>query len=161
MRTMSLAIRNVVFTFVVPGTGAVLVPLWILKRNPASATAWLALVPIALGVALYVWCVWVFAVVGRGTPGPWDAPRHLVDVGPYRWVRNPIYIGALAVILGEAWLFTSAALLVYAGEAAIVCHVFVIGYEERTLSRRFRESYAAYRLSVPRWLPRPPRSHAA
>ena len=153
---MSLAIRNVLFTFVVPGAGAVLIPWWILERHPTSATVWLAVVPIALGVALYVWCVWVFATVGRGTPGPWDAPRHLVAVGPYRWVRNPIYVGALAVILGEAWLFTSLPLLVYAGEAWVVCHLFVIGYEERALALRFGEDYADYRHAVPRWLPRPP-----
>ncbi len=151
---MSLAIRNIVFTFVVPGTGAVLIPWWILRHHPAEATEWAALVPIALGLALYAWCVWCFAVVGRGTPGPWDAPRHLVAVGPYRWVRNPIYIGALAVILGEALLFLSMSLLTYAGEAAIVCHLFVIGYEEPTLRRRFGDSYEEYRRAVPRWIPR-------
>lgn len=153
---MNLAVRNIVFTFVVPGTGAVWIPWRILRRNPATTTAWLALVPVALGVALYISCVWVFATVGRGTPGPWDAPRRLVAVGPYRWVRNPIYIGALAVILGEAWFFTSVPLLIYAGEAAIVCHAFVIGYEELTLQRRFGDDYVTYLRTVPRWIPRRP-----
>lgn len=153
---MSLAVRNILFTFVVPGTGAVLIPWWILRRSPATATAWLAFGPIALGVALYIWCVWVFSTVGRGTPGPWDAPRRLVAVGPYRWVRNPIYIGALAVILGEAWLFTSVPLLVYAGGASIFCHLFVVSYEERTLRRRFGDDYEEYLRAVPRWVPRRP-----
>jgi protein-S-isoprenylcysteine O-methyltransferase Ste14 len=152
---MSLAVRNIAFTFIVPGTGAVLIPWRILTRHQATPTAWLALVPITAGLALYVWCVWCFAAVGRGTPGPWDAPRRLVAVGPYRWVRNPIYVGALAVILGESWLFLSVPLLIYAGEAAIVCHLFVIGYEEPTLRRRFGEAYAEYRRTVPRWIPRP------
>jgi protein-S-isoprenylcysteine O-methyltransferase Ste14 len=111
-----------------------------------------------LGVVLYLWCMWVFATVGRSTPGPWDAPRHLVAIGPYRWVRNPIYIAALAVILGEAWLFLSEPLLVYAAEAAIVCHVFVIGNEERSLRRRFGRDDAAYTRTVNRWIPRRPRA---
>ncbi len=155
---ISLVVRNVVFTFVVPGTGAILLPWRILRRHPATPTQWAALVPIALGAALYLWCVWVFASVGRGTPGPWDAPRNLVAVGPYRWVRNPIYIAALAVILGEAWLFLSEPLLVYAGEAAIVCHLFVIEYEERTLRRRFGKDYLAYTRTVNRWIPRRPKA---
>jgi protein-S-isoprenylcysteine O-methyltransferase Ste14 len=153
---MTLLVRNVAFTFVVPGTGAVLIPWWILRRHPASATAWPAIGVIAAGVALYAWCVAVFAGTGGGTPGPWDPPRRLVAVGPYRWVRNPIYIGALAVILGEAWLFRSTALLVYAGEAAVTCHLFVVGYEERTLRRRFGPAYEEYRRTVPRWIPRRP-----
>jgi protein-S-isoprenylcysteine O-methyltransferase Ste14 len=99
----------------------------------------------------------LFAVVGRGTPGPWDAPRRFVAVGPYRWVRNPIYVAALLVVLGEAWLFLSLPLLVYAGTMAISCHLFVIAYEERTLRRRFGEAYVEYLRTVPRWIPRPPR----
>jgi protein-S-isoprenylcysteine O-methyltransferase Ste14 len=153
---MKLAVRNIVFTFVVPGTGAVLIPWRILQRAPANATAWPAVVPIGAGVVVYVWCVWIFATVGRGTPGPWDPPRRLVAGGPYRWVRNPIYLAAFAVILGETWLFTSLALLIYAGEAAIVCQVFVIAYEERTLRRRFGHDYEDYLRTVPRWIPRRP-----
>ena len=160
-RGVSLAARYFVFVVLVPGTGAVLIPWWILRRNPAAATAWLALVPIGLGLALFAWCAWVFATVGRGTPAPWDAPRHLVVVGPFRWVRNPIYLGAFAVILGEAWLFTSVPLLIYAGEAAIVCHLFVIGYEERTLRRRFGYEYVEYQRTVRRWIPRRPASSGA
>jgi protein-S-isoprenylcysteine O-methyltransferase Ste14 len=98
-----------------------------------------------------------FATVGRGTPAPWDAPRRVVAVGPYRWVRNPIYVAALLVVVGEAWLFLSMALLVYAGAVAMFLHLLVIGYEEPTLGRRFGETYAEYRRTVPRWIPRPPR----
>jgi protein-S-isoprenylcysteine O-methyltransferase Ste14 len=69
-------------------------------------------------------------------------------------VRNPIYLAALLVVCGEAWLFLSIPLLIYAGAMAILFHLFVIGYEERTLSRRFGDAYTEYRRAVPRWLPR-------
>lgn len=138
-------VRNLLFTLVVPGAGAVWMPWWVLTRfDPtAAAAAWPALLVIALGAALYLWCVWMFAVVGRGTPGPWDAPRRVVVTGPYRWVRNPIYLAALLVVLGEAWLFLSLPLLIYATAMAILFHLFVIGYEERTLRRRFGDAYTS------------------
>jgi protein-S-isoprenylcysteine O-methyltransferase Ste14 len=156
---VGLAVRNLVFTVVVPGAGAVWAPWWILTRNGHTATpaAWVAVVVIAAGAALYLWCLWLFAAVGHGTPGPWDAPRRVVATGPYRWVRNPIYLAALLVVLGEAWLFLAPALLVYAAVMAVCCHLFVIGYEERTLRRRFGDDYAQYTRAVPRWIPRPPR----
>jgi protein-S-isoprenylcysteine O-methyltransferase Ste14 len=155
---VSLVLRNILFTLVVPGTAAVLVPVLILTNGGTAAEPrmWPAVAVIAAGSILYVACVWVFAVVGRGTPGPWDAPRRFVAVGPYRWVRNPIYIAALLVVLGQAWLFLSVPLLVYAGALAGAFHLFVIGYEEPTLRRRFGEEYAEYVRTVGRWMPRPP-----
>jgi len=111
MPMTSLAVRNLLFTLVVPGLGAVVLPWWILTRSGGTPvpTGWYAVGVIAAGAALYLACVWIFAVVGRGTPGPWDPPQHFVAVGPYRWVRNPIYLAALLVVLGEAWLFVSVA----------------------------------------------------
>jgi protein-S-isoprenylcysteine O-methyltransferase Ste14 len=157
---MSLALRNLLFTVVVPGTGGVYLPWLILTRHGAAPTpaAWPAVAVIAAGVGLYLCCLWVFAVVGRGTPGPWDPPRRLVAAGPYRWVRNPIYLAALLIVAGQAWLFGSAALLVYAGAAAAGFHLLVIGYEEPRLRGQFGERYEAYRRTVSRWIPRPPRA---
>jgi len=158
-RTLGLIVRNVMFTIVVPGLGGVLAPWWILTWHGGTVTvaAWEAVPVIAAGAALYAWCVWNFAAVGDGTPGLWDAPRRVVATGPYRWVRNPIYLAALLVVLGEAWLFMSPRLLVYAAAMAAFCHLFVTGYEERRLSRRFGDSYLEYRRTVPRWIPRRPR----
>ena len=80
---------------------------------------------------------------------------------PYRWVRNPIYVAALLVVVGEAWLFLSLPLLLYAGALAVGVHLFVVGYEEPTLRRRFGDEYAAYQQRVRRWVPRPPRPNSA
>src|SRR5580693_8485483 len=115
-RTLSLVVRNVLFTVVVPGLGGAWVPWRILTRDghAPAPVAWAATVVIAAGIALYVWCAWNFAAVGGGTPGPWDAPRRVVAAGPYRWVRNPIYLAALLVVLGQAWLFLAPQLLAYA-----------------------------------------------
>ena len=82
----------------------------------------------------------------------------MVAAGPYRWVRNPIYLAALLVVLGEAWLFTSPRLLAYAAAMAACFHLFVTGYEERTLARRFGPAYLEYRRAVPRWIPRKPQA---
>jgi len=157
---MSLALRNILFTIVVPGAGGAYVPWLILTRHgpgPAPA-AWYAAPVIVIGIGLYAWCVWVFAVVGRGTPGLWDAPRRFVAVGPYRWVRNPIYIAAAIVVSGEAWLFGSLAVLEYAAGLAVACHLFVIAYEEPHLAARFGEPYETYRRAVNRWIPHLPRA---
>ena len=156
---MSLLIRNLLFTVVVPGSGAVWIPWWILTRGDAIPTpgAWPAVSFIVGGAALYLSCVWVFAIVGRGTPGPWDAPWRFVAVGPYCWVRNPIYIAALLVVVGEAWLVLSLSLILYAVALAVGFHLFVIGYEEPTLRRSFGETYVEYLRTVSRWIPRPPR----
>jgi protein-S-isoprenylcysteine O-methyltransferase Ste14 len=157
-RTLSLVVRNTLFTLVVPGLGGVLAPWWILTGHGRTAdpVSWAAAPLLAAGTALYVWCVWNFAAVGGGTPGPWDAPSRMVAAGPYRWVRNPIYLSALLIVGGEAWLFMSPGLLVYAGGMAIFFHLFVTGYEERTLSRRFGRAYLEYCQAVPRWIPRRP-----
>jgi protein-S-isoprenylcysteine O-methyltransferase Ste14 len=159
-RTISLVVRNVLFTIVVPGAGGVYVPWLILTRNGASPDpdAWYALPVIVAGVCLYVSCVWFFGAVGRGTPGVWDAPRRVVAAGPYRWVRNPIYIAALLIVTGEAWLFLSVGVLVYAGVLAVAFNLLVIGYEEPRLRARFGEQYEAYRRTVSRWIPHPPRA---
>jgi protein-S-isoprenylcysteine O-methyltransferase Ste14 len=161
-QSLSLVLRNVVFTVVVPGLGGAWLPWWLLTHGTRGTTstpapaAWAALPVIAAGAALYFWCAWNFATVGGGTPGPWDAPRRVVARGPYRWVRNPIYLAALLVVLGEAWLFASPRLLAYAAVMAACFHLFVTGYEERTLARRFGPAYLEYRRAVPRWIPRKP-----
>jgi len=105
------------------------------------------------GGALAVWCILAFAVIGRGTPAPFDPPRTLVDRGPYRYVRNPMYIGAALALSGAAIFYRSLPLLGYAGLFLVITHAFVVWYEEPALARLFGEEYQAYRSRVHRWLP--------
>lgn len=154
-----LVLRNAAFTVAVPGAGGVLGPWLVLSAHGGvpERLAWVAAPVIAAGVLLYLSCQWRFATTGRGTPGTWDPPRRLVAVGPYRRVRNPIYVAALLILLGEAGLFRSVDLLVYAGVVAAAVHLLVVCYEEPRLSARFGAEYEEYRRRVGRWLPRPPR----
>jgi protein-S-isoprenylcysteine O-methyltransferase Ste14 len=109
----------------------------------------------ASGAALVLWCIVTFAFIGRGTPAPFDPPRRLVIQGPYRMVRNPMYIGAGLALGGAALYYQSFALLGYTGLFLLITHVFVVLYEEPTLRRSFGQEYDAYCLRVRRWRPRP------
>lgn len=118
----------------------------------AAQAAGIALV--VVGGAIALWCVAAFATLGRGTPAPFDPPRRLVVRGPYRYVRNPMYIGGGLTMLGASLAYESWALLSYYMVFMAAAHVFVVIYEEPTLGRLFGEEYDAYRRRVRRWLPR-------
>lgn len=135
----------------------VLVPYWLAAaggRVDLGWSRWIGLVPLALGALVVVACVVGFAVAGRGTPAPFDPPRRLVTGAFYARVRNPIYLGATLVLVGEAPVAQSPVLLVYAGVMWVSWHLFVVAYEEPALRRRFGDEYRDYRERVPRWLPR-------
>jgi len=148
---------SALFLVVAPGTLAGFAPWWITGwRDPLAAlpVAIPAALLIAAGAALLLECFGRFAIQGRGTPAPIAAPDRLVISGPYRRVRNPMYVAVTAMILGQAALFTDLRLLVYAGVLWAGFHVFVLAYEEPTLRRAFPEDYAAFFAAVPRWIPR-------
>ncbi|MGH7589171.1 MAG: methyltransferase family protein [Gemmatimonadota bacterium] len=113
-----------------------------------------------IGAALALTCVATFVVRGRGTPAPFDAPREFVASGPYRWVRNPMYIGGFLLLAGYALCAISVAALLVAFGMLGAAHLFAVLYEEPALRRRFGASYEEYRRTTPRWLPRPPRRPA-
>lgn len=119
-----------------------------------GASEVLGIAVVVFGAALALWCVLAFAVVGRGTPAPFDPPRTLVVRGPYRIVRNPMYIGAGLALAGAALYYRSAELLAFTAGFFVVTHLFVVFYEEPTLRRLFGEEYAGYCRSVRRWWPR-------
>jgi protein-S-isoprenylcysteine O-methyltransferase Ste14 len=158
---MKLFIKNLLFTVFIPGTGAVYIPLWIAKgRHLASSPIILVtgIILLSVGASIYLWTVWDFAMAGRGTPLPTDAPGKLVVRGCYPYVRNPMYLGVLIVILGWAALFKQPALLIYALGVGVLLHLFVILYEEPHLRQLFGDDYALYCQAVRRWLPRSTRN---
>lgn len=152
---MLLFLKNLVFTLLIPATAAVYIP-WLIagERDIASGALAAVAFPLLLaGSAIYLWCVWDFAVFGRGTPAPIDAPKRLVVRGLYRYARNPMYIGVLTVILGWAVLFEAPSLLLYAFALGAGFHLFVVLYEEPHLRKIFGDEYVRYCSRVGRWLP--------
>ena len=130
---------------------------WGIATPPANHVG--QIVGMALGVggaALALWSVITFAVVGRGTPLPFDPPRRLVVRGPYRFVRNPMAIGVSLALTGTALFYQSAALLGCTVLFVLAIHLFVVWYEEPTLRRMFGDEYEGYSRRVRRWWPRGP-----
>ena len=111
---------------------------------------------VILGGGLALWCIAAFAVVGRGTPAPFDPPRRLVVSGPYHFVRNPMYAGAGLALGGAAVFYQSVVLAGYTLLFFAVTHWFVRGYEEPILRDSFGPDYEAYCRRVRRWWPIPP-----
>ena len=107
----------------------------------------------ALGAMVAIWCIFTFAFVGRGTPAPFDPPRRLVSRGPYRFVRNPMYIGAGIALAGTALFYESLPLLAYVGIFFLTTHLFAVVYEEPTLLKTFGREYELYCRRVKRWWP--------
>src|SRR5437870_12325734 len=137
-----VALKTLIFSILVPGTVAFVIP-WLLLQQPWGLvflfpSVWLVgFLPLLLGVGLYLWCAGAFTFIGKGTPAPIDAPKFLVREGPYQWVRNPMYIAVLAVIIGEAVLFHALLLVGYALFVWLVVHLFVVFYEEPSLRSTF------------------------
>ena len=113
----------------------------------------------AAGAVVALSCIFTFATIGKGTPAPFDPPRRLVIRGPYRFVRNPMYIGAGLALASAALFYESLPLLGYAGLFFLTTHAFVVFYEEPTLRRTFGQEYEAYCRQVRRWWPRVRTAH--
>ena len=153
---MLLFLKNLLFTLMVPGSVAIYVPFLLVHDRPIGTgiLRFASLILFVLGGSIYTWCVWDFAVFGRGTPAPIDAPKQLVVHGLYRFTRNPMYVGVITTILGWAILYQTPGLLLYALGVALCFQCFIVFYEEPYLQRTFGSSYQKYRVRVGRWLPR-------
>ena len=126
---------------------------------PLTLPAWLRPIGVLVAVAgalVVAACVGTFVTVGRGTPAPFDPPREFVATGPYRFVRNPMYLGAAATILGIGLSVPSSALVTLAAAFLLLLHLFVVLHEEPALERRFGADYRQYCKSVHRWFVRIP-----
>lgn len=153
---MKVYVKAALFTLVALGTVGGLVPALLVGDGEAAdgAVLVLALCLMAIGAAIYLRCAWDFAVFGKGTPVPIDAPKRLVVRGLYRYSRNPMYVGYFTLVAGWAILFGSVLLVGYGVFLFIFFSVFVHFHEEPHLSREFGDEYDAYKAQVGRWLPR-------
>jgi protein-S-isoprenylcysteine O-methyltransferase Ste14 len=152
-------IRALTYAALFIGAFLVFIPGRILARVGISPVTTIGLpevaglLIVALGLALALTCVLTFALLGRGTPAPFDPPRALVIAGPYRYVRNPMYIGAATALLGAALYYRSFALAGYALVFLLITHLFVLLYEEPHLRHVFGQPYQDYLRTVHRWVP--------
>ncbi|MGB7589697.1 MAG: isoprenylcysteine carboxylmethyltransferase family protein [Terriglobia bacterium] len=163
MKTLFLALRSVIYM-----SGFLLFFGWIalLVRtfdqsfgvSLPAATEIPGAILVVVGAILVLACAGVFISRGRGTPAIFDAPRAFVAIGPYKYVRNPMYIGGLILLIGFGLYERSISILFLALLLFPLVHLFVLFYEEPTLTRKFGSSYQEYRRAVCRWIPRLTRS---
>jgi protein-S-isoprenylcysteine O-methyltransferase Ste14 len=159
-----MLIRHLLSIALLPFVVVVLVPRALLAREGLSIAAASAepllfgriagVILFAAGFALFMWCVLLFARVGRGTLAPWDPTRRLVIVGPYRHVRNPMITAVCTMLAGESLYFHSARIGAWLLLFVAINHTYFLLLEEPGLVARFGEEYERYRAEVPRWLPR-------
>jgi protein-S-isoprenylcysteine O-methyltransferase Ste14 len=130
------------------------------KVLPMAIPGWLlpvGLILVSVGALFAIACVATFITKGRGTPAPFDPPRKFVASGPYRLVRNPMYLGAAAVLLGSGMISCSPSIILLGLGSLILAHLVVVLYEEPVLTKQFGEPYLQYKTAVKRWVIRWPK----
>lgn len=155
----SLLLRNLFFTILQPGVVAGLVPYLILKASgneliPESlnVSQYAGAILMVSGFIVMLACILRFATEGKGTLSPLDATKKLVVRGLYRYSRNPMYVGVMLMLVGEALFWKSPALAVYAAAVFVAFNLFILLHEEPRLRREFGEDYKKYFSEVRRWL---------
>jgi protein-S-isoprenylcysteine O-methyltransferase Ste14 len=151
-------LKTILFMILVPGTMVVLLPCYLVGSDPAlfsfGVFRWLAVPFWAAGAAAMTWCARVFIVDGEGTPLPTNPPKRLITSGLFHLLRNPIYMGAVILLLGFVFWHPASSILWIPVIVAISAHLFVILYEEPHLRKTFGSEYEQYCRSVPRWFPK-------
>lgn len=159
--TMTVLVRAITYATLFIGLVLVFLPAQVLSRAGVAGPARFGAPQLAgttvaaAGATLAIWCILTFALVGRGTPAPFDPPRRLVVRGPYKCVRNPMYLGAGLALAGAALFYETAVLWAYSAGFLLLMHLLVVLYEEPTLRRTFGQDYETYCQHVRRWLPTP------
>jgi protein-S-isoprenylcysteine O-methyltransferase Ste14 len=161
MRRRSVAaLGSAIFFVLAPGTVAGLIPWWLSRWQLGppllgfTPIRGLGAMLVAAGLGVLLDSFVRFALHGRGTPSPTTPTERLVVRGLYRYVRNPMYVGVLATVVGQGLLLGNTSVLVYAAVLWLVFHLFVLFYEEPTLRARYGAEYESFRAAVPRWIPR-------
>ena len=164
MSRLWIALRSIVYaTLFLAAWGSVaLMSRALDKYIPLRVPAWLVVPGVVVGMAgaaLALTTIGFFICEGRGTPAVFDPPKRFVPHGPYRIVRNPMYIGGVSMLLGWGFYLTSISMIFYAVVAFLLIHTFVVFAEEPGLRKRFGQEYEDYCKSVPRWIPRLTHQH--
>jgi protein-S-isoprenylcysteine O-methyltransferase Ste14 len=159
MRKLLAVLGSAVFFVVAPGFVAGLVPWWISNQGQDKAPTGrpiqgLGALLILAGVLVLLDSFIRFALEGLGTPAPVFPTRHLVVTGLYRYVRNPMYVAVVAVILGQSLVLGNVRVFGYGALVWLAFHLFVLAYEEPTLRKKYGEEYGMFCTHVPRWIPR-------
>jgi protein-S-isoprenylcysteine O-methyltransferase Ste14 len=160
MKRLGASLGTALFFLLAPGLVAGAVPWWISgwhMRPPflglsGFRVAGVALV--ALGTPALLDSFARFARQGLGTPAPILPTEHLVVSGLYRYVRNPMYVGVVSVIVGQGLLIGNVRVFSYGAVVWLAFYLFVIGYEEPALRHTFGAEYEKFCANVPRWIPR-------
>lgn len=154
---MKTALKSLLFLILAPGVLVGVIPPFFLFTGPYIGTGVLvyAALPLwVIGGAVILWSFWQFFSEGDGTPAPIDPPKELVATGLYKFVRNPMYVGVMLMLLAEFLWLGYWILLLYLILFFIATHIFVTKYEEPNLKKKFGKSYSKYLETVPRWIPR-------
>lgn len=143
-------------SLILPITALILVPLWVEPHWHAAAAGQLAggLVLMLGGLVVMMLTIASFIRIGKGTLAPWSPTSRLVIVGMYAYVRNPMILAVLSVLLGEALAFGSWRILAWALAFFAINTLYFYFVEEPGLEKRFGEEYRRYKQHVPRWMPR-------
>ena len=155
----SLFLSNLIFTVLQPGIVAGLLPMLLVRNllndtfTPHFGYHHYAGITVSLaGLVVMLVCIVSFAVKGRGTLSPLDPARRLIVSGLYKYSRNPMYVGVMLILWGEAIFFRSASLWIYSCIIFGAFNAFIIFYEEPRLSKDFGVQYGDYQRRVRRWL---------
>ena len=162
---MKLLLRSLIFSLLIPGTAAVIIPIYVLPYSYINCGTWsfrIALVLMCAGLTLYAWSVLAFAVQGKGTPAIWFArrlrfllgeePQKAITKGLYSISRNPMYLSVCLFLTGLAYRQENLYIFIYLIPVFAFFHFVVVKLEEPHLKKKFGDEYLEYMKKTRRWL---------
>lgn len=156
--TTSLLFRNLIFTILQPGLVTGVIPYYLLGDEvnvlqvPWRIQDYAGLIIFLAGLLILFRCIIQFALEGRGTLSPVDPTKRLVIRGLYQYSRNPMYVGVMMILIGEAMLTSSFSMWIYLSIVFVGFNLFIMLHEEPRLDKDFGQEYVHYRQKVRRWI---------